>query len=337
MLKMDFVLAIAEDQVPSTKAPDPYMHVFLDAGNGNVLAFFELPTQPPMGRDPNTPDWVQHIAFKVKDRAELLAFKAHLEANGVEVLGVTDHGTFHSIYFFDPNGHRVELAANTGTRRAVPSSKRVAPACWTNGAAPRRRRGTPPGCTELEFNRRISDLPAMKLASLKTAATAASLWSPTTSPFPPTPPTSPRRFSSALDDWDRFAPQLRELATDARAPTPSPPRPLPTSATAPSPLPRAYQWADGSAYVNHVELVRKARGAEMPESFWTDPLMYQGGSDVFLGPRDPIPLADEAWGCDFEAEVAVVTGDVPQGASREEALRPHPPRRAGQRRRRSAT
>jgi len=76
-------------------------------------------------------------------------------------------------------------------------------------------------------------------------------------------------------------------------------------------LPRAYQWADGSAYVNHVELVRKARGAEMPDSFWTDPLMYQGGSDSFLGPREDIPMADEAWGIDFEAEVTVVTDDVP--------------------------
>ncbi|MCZ4315332.1 VOC family protein [Comamonadaceae bacterium G21597-S1] len=110
MLKMDFVLAIAEDHVPSTKAPDPYMHVFLDAGAGNVLAFFELPTQPPMGRDPNTPDWVQHIAFRVRDRAELLQFRDHLQAQGVDVLDVTDHGAFHSIYFFDPNGHRVELA-----------------------------------------------------------------------------------------------------------------------------------------------------------------------------------------------------------------------------------
>jgi fumarylacetoacetate (FAA) hydrolase len=85
-------------------------------------------------------------------------------------------------------------------------------------------------------------------------------------------------------------------------------------------LPRAYQWADGSAYVNHVALVRQARGAEMPESFWHDPLMYQGGSDGFLGPRDEIPLADETWGCDLEAEVVVVTGDVPRGVSREEAL-----------------
>lgn len=110
MLNMPFVLAIAEDQVPSTKAPDPYMHVFLDAGGGNILAFFELPTQPEMGRDPNTPEWVQHIAFKVKDRQTLLAFRAHLEEQGVPVLGVTDHGAFHSIYFFDPNGHRVELA-----------------------------------------------------------------------------------------------------------------------------------------------------------------------------------------------------------------------------------
>ncbi len=109
-LKMDFVLAIAEDQVPSTKAPDPYMHIFLDAGQGNVLAFFELPTQPAMGRDENTPEWVQHIAFKVKDRDTLLEFRDHLESRGVDVLGVTDHGIFHSIYFFDPNGHRLELA-----------------------------------------------------------------------------------------------------------------------------------------------------------------------------------------------------------------------------------
>jgi catechol-2,3-dioxygenase len=104
------VLAIAEDEVPSTGEPDPYMHVFLDAGGGNVLAFFELPTKPEMGRDPNTPDWVQHIAFKVKDRETLLAYRHRLEANGVEVLGVTDHSLFHSIYFFDPNGHRLELA-----------------------------------------------------------------------------------------------------------------------------------------------------------------------------------------------------------------------------------
>jgi len=110
MLNMDFMLAIAENQVPSTKEPDPYMHIFLDAGNGNVLAFFELPTKAPMGRDENTPPWVQHIAFKVKNRAELLEYKAHLEAHNVPVLGVTDHGAFHSIYFFDPSGHRLELA-----------------------------------------------------------------------------------------------------------------------------------------------------------------------------------------------------------------------------------
>lgn len=110
-LNMDFVLAIAEDRVPSTKEPDPYMHVFLDAGNGNVLAFFELPTKAPMDRDHNTPEWVQHIAFKVKDLDTLLAYRDKLAANGVEVLGVTDHSVFHSIYFFDPNGHRLELAA----------------------------------------------------------------------------------------------------------------------------------------------------------------------------------------------------------------------------------
>ncbi|MFZ4759451.1 MAG: VOC family protein [Burkholderiaceae bacterium] len=114
-LDMDFVLAIAEDQVPSTKASDPYMHLFLDAGNGNVLAFFELPNAAPMGRDANTPDWVQHIAFKVASEADLLAAKARLQADGIEVIGPTDHAIFKSIYFFDPNGHRLELAADTAT------------------------------------------------------------------------------------------------------------------------------------------------------------------------------------------------------------------------------
>jgi catechol 2,3-dioxygenase-like lactoylglutathione lyase family enzyme len=115
MLKMDFMLAIAEDRVPSTKAPDPYMHIFLDAGGGNVLAFFELPNSPTMGRDTNTPDWVQHIAFKVGSVQELEDTKARLEQAGIPVVGVTDHTIFKSIYFFDPNGHRLELAADTGT------------------------------------------------------------------------------------------------------------------------------------------------------------------------------------------------------------------------------
>ncbi len=114
-LGMGFVLAIAEDQVPSTHAPDPYMHVFLDAGGGNVLAFFELPNSPPMGRDEATPNWVQHLAFKVGSVEELEATKARLEAAGIEVVGVTDHTIFKSIYFFDCNGHRVELAADTAT------------------------------------------------------------------------------------------------------------------------------------------------------------------------------------------------------------------------------
>lgn len=114
-LGMAFVLAIAENEVPSTKAPDPYMHVFLDAGHGNVLAFFELPTYPPMGRDPNTPEWVQHIALEVDSLATLLATKAKLEADGIAVLGPIDHTIFQSIYFFDPNGHRLELTTNTAT------------------------------------------------------------------------------------------------------------------------------------------------------------------------------------------------------------------------------
>ncbi|GGE80784.1 2-keto-4-pentenoate hydratase [Sphingomonas prati] len=118
-------------------------------------------------------------------------------------------------------------------------------------------------------------------------------------------------LQAALDDWERVEPALRNLATDLAHEA------IPMmrfhERQAAAPLPRAYQWADGSAYVNHVALVRQARGAELPDSFWTDPLMYQGGSDGFLGPRDPIRLADETWGCDLEAEIVVVTGDVAQG------------------------
>lgn len=114
-LGMRFILAIAEDRVPSTGEPDPYMHIFLDAGGGNVLAFFELPTQPPMDRDRNTPKWVQHLALKVDSMDTLLATKARLEAAGIEVIGPTHHTLFQSIYFFDPNGHRLELACDAGT------------------------------------------------------------------------------------------------------------------------------------------------------------------------------------------------------------------------------
>lgn len=114
-LNMDFVLAIAENEVPSTKAPDPYMHVFLDAGQGNVLAFFELPNSPEMGKDPHTPEWVQHLAMQVGSMDELNEAKERLEADGIDVLGPINHTLFQSIYFFDPNGHRIELAANTDT------------------------------------------------------------------------------------------------------------------------------------------------------------------------------------------------------------------------------
>lgn len=124
-------------------------------------------------------------------------------------------------------------------------------------------------------------------------------------------------MQAALDNWERIAPKLEALATDLEHDVI--PKERFHEHDAASPLPRAYQWADGSAYVNHVALVRQARGAEMPESFWHDPLMYQGGSDGFLGPRDDIPLGDVAWGCDMEAEVVVVTGDVPMGVNAGEA------------------
>jgi fumarylacetoacetate (FAA) hydrolase len=158
----------------------------------------------------------------------------------------------------------------------------------------------------------------MKLASLKNGRDGKLVvvsddlaWCAEASAIAPT-------LQAALDDWEQVEGDLRNLATDLEHEA------IPMlrfhERHAAAPLPRAYQWADGSAYVNHVALVRQARGAEMPESFWHDPLMYQGGSDGFLGPRDSIPLADEEWGCDLEAEVVVVTGDVAQGASRDEAL-----------------
>jgi len=125
-LNMDLVLAIAENEVPSTKAPDPYMHIFLDAGNENVLAFFELPNSPTMDRDQNTPAWVQHIALRVANIDELVSAKEELESKGVEILGPVNHGIFKSIYFFDPNGHRLELATDIGTPEQYKELNRVA-------------------------------------------------------------------------------------------------------------------------------------------------------------------------------------------------------------------
>lgn len=125
-------------------------------------------------------------------------------------------------------------------------------------------------------------------------------------------------LQAALDDWDVIVPRLQALARDLGHEVI--PRQRFHEREALAPLPRAYQWLDGSAYVNHVDLVRKARGAVMPPDFWHDPLMYQGASDEMLAPRACLPLADESWGGDFEAEVVVVTGDVPRGATREQAL-----------------
>lgn len=127
MLGMRYTTAFAEDHVPSTGEYDPYMHVFLDCGGGNVIAFFELPGQADMGRDENTPKWVQHIAFEVADEETLIAAKAHLEAHNVSVVGPTFHGVFRSIYFFDPNGHRLELACNIGTADQYSELERLAP------------------------------------------------------------------------------------------------------------------------------------------------------------------------------------------------------------------
>lgn len=125
-LNMELILAIAEDKVPSTKEPDPYMHIFIDAGMGNILAFFELPTQPEMDRDRNTPTWVQHIAFELEDEAALVAAKAELEEKGLDVIGITEHGIIRSIYFFDPSGHRLELTVRTHKEGDIERLNKVA-------------------------------------------------------------------------------------------------------------------------------------------------------------------------------------------------------------------
>ncbi len=127
VLGMRFTAAFAEDHVPSTGEYDPYMHVFLECGGGNVIAFFELAEQPAMGRDPNTPEWVQHIAFEVADEAALAAAREHIAAQGIEVVGPTFHGVFRSLYVFDPNGHRIELACDIGTPEQYAELERVAP------------------------------------------------------------------------------------------------------------------------------------------------------------------------------------------------------------------
>ncbi|MDQ3059059.1 MAG: fumarylacetoacetate hydrolase family protein [Pseudomonadota bacterium] len=130
-------------------------------------------------------------------------------------------------------------------------------------------------------------------------------------------PAIARTLQAALDDWDSSEAPLRQVYAALNRGDLASAEPF-DAAACHSPLPRAYQWADGSAYVNHVELVRRARGAELPAEFWTDPLMYQGGSDAFVGPRDPVYALSEDWGIDLEAEVAVVTGDIRMGATPEQ-------------------
>jgi catechol 2,3-dioxygenase-like lactoylglutathione lyase family enzyme len=125
-LNMELLVCIAEDKVPSTKEPNPYMHIFLDAGMGNILAFFEITGEKEMSRDLNTPLWVQHIAFELESLEDVLAAKAELEKKGLSVLGVTDHEIIKSIYFFDPNGHRLELTCRTGSDKQMKMLSQVA-------------------------------------------------------------------------------------------------------------------------------------------------------------------------------------------------------------------
>ena len=158
----------------------------------------------------------------------------------------------------------------------------------------------------------------MKLASLKDGGRDGTLIVVSRDLSRAVPAEAATTLQAALEAWTETAPALKAQSDALNQGAAEGGFAFDPEACA-APLPRAYQWADGSAYVNHVELVRKARGAEMPESFWSDPLMYQGGSDTLLGPRDPILAADEAWGIDFEAEVAVITDDVPAGTGAETA------------------
>lgn len=167
-----------------------------------------------------------------------------------------------------------------------------------------------PGCTMARFSN-------MKLASLKSGRDGVLVVVDTALQKYRSAARIAPTLQAALDDWPNCEPALRTLSMRLDAGEVEA-LPFDQNACA-SPLPRAYHWVDGSAYVNHVELVRKARNAEMPASFWTDPLMYQGGSDTFLAPRDPIRMADASWGIDFEAEVAVVVDDVPMGVGVVEA------------------
>jgi len=155
-LNMDLLVCIAEDKVPSTKEPDPYMHVFLDAGNGNILAFFEITGQPEMDRDQNTPVWVQHIAFQVKDSEALEEAKNELSKKGLDVLGITEHGIIRSIYFFDPNGHRVELTCVTGTEAEMRELKNIAPAMLEEWSRTKRPPRQSQWLHEKEFSQRRS-------------------------------------------------------------------------------------------------------------------------------------------------------------------------------------
>jgi catechol 2,3-dioxygenase-like lactoylglutathione lyase family enzyme len=140
-LGLKYAMAIAEDNVPSTGERSPYFHLFFEMADGSYIAFFEVPESPPMGKDPNTPAWVQHLALEVEDEAALAAGKARLEAHGVDVLGPVDHGICKSIYFFDPSGHRLELSARTTTPAVDAANQAVAEPMLADWLARKRREG----------------------------------------------------------------------------------------------------------------------------------------------------------------------------------------------------
>ena len=152
VLNMDLLVSIAEDHVPSTKEPNPYMHIFLDAGMGNVLAFFEITGEKEMSRDLNTPKWVQHIAFELPSMEMLNEAFASIKNKGIDVIGIVDHAIFKSIYFFDPNGHRIELAVNTNTPEQLKKLKEIAPVMLDEWAITKKPPRQAAWLHEAEFN-----------------------------------------------------------------------------------------------------------------------------------------------------------------------------------------
>jgi catechol 2,3-dioxygenase-like lactoylglutathione lyase family enzyme len=290
-----------------------------------------------MGRDPNTPEWTQHLALEVDSMEELLAAKARLEADGIKVVGPTDHTMFQSIYFFDPAAIASNWPATPARRKNGENARRGqvghAQRMGKNeeGAGSMRA-----GCMTAATTLGIGLNEARNAQAGRARRHAGGGQPRSGAAVSRCLPTSARTLQAALDDWDCIAPQLAEVYEALNHGALAMPCPL-IRANCHSPLPRAYQWADGSAYVNHVELVRKARGADMPPEFWTDPLMYQGGSDFRRARRDPVLARRRGLGHRLRGRSGSGHRRRADGGHTGRLPFAYPPADAGQRRQRCAT